>query len=154
MYIVKKASKKFGHFIAQVHNAAMKWSIKPCIVRTKKVIMALRQKLVQWIIKNSNVHESPIARDTLLITDAEYGVRRRFPKLLLECSMLQFHNELIASPDDDGLLRFRHSDTNYVIISDTMLHYLAPPQLNPMTDHHKMMCGCAISNTSKFFKNC
>ena len=37
-----KDSTKCGHFIAQVHNAAMKWSIKPCIVRTKKVINALR----------------------------------------------------------------------------------------------------------------
>ena len=28
----KKASTKRGHFIAQVHNTEVKWSIKPCIV--------------------------------------------------------------------------------------------------------------------------
>ena len=49
----------------------MKWSIKPCIVRKKNVSKALRQKLVERIIKNSNVCESPIERDTLLITDVE-----------------------------------------------------------------------------------
>ena len=56
----------------------------------------LRQKLFEWIMKNSNVIDSPIAHDTLLITDAESGVKRRVPKLLLECSMRQLQNELIA----------------------------------------------------------
>ena len=64
--------------------------------------------------------------------------------------MRKLHNELIASPDNGGLLGSWHSDTNDVIISDTMIFYLAPPQLLPMTDHHKMMCGCAICSTLKF----
>ena len=91
--------------------------------------------------------ESPIASDTLLINDTESGVKRRVPKTLLECSMRQLQNELIASPDDDSLLGARHADTNGVIISDTMLHSLAPPQIRRMVYHHKMMCGCAIYNT-------
>ena len=33
--VPKKASIKRGHLIAQVHNAEVKWSIKPCIVRIK-----------------------------------------------------------------------------------------------------------------------
>ena len=61
--------------------------------------------------------------------------------------MRQFHNELIASSDDGGLVGARHA-----IISDTMLRSLAPPQLCPMTDNHKMMCGCAIYNTSKYMQ--
>ena len=101
-------------------------------------------------MKNSNVRQSPITRDTLLISYADTKVKRRVPKLLLECSMHQLHNELIASPDDGGLVGARYSITNDVIISDTMLHSLAPPQLRPMTDNHKMMCGCAICNTSKY----
>ena len=88
-------------------------------------------------MKNTNVREYPIARDNLLITDAEYGVKRRAPKFLLECSMQQLHNELIASPDDGGLLGSRHADTNDVIISDKMLYSLEPPQLRPMTDNKK-----------------
>ena len=62
--------------------------------------------------------------------------------------MKHLNNELIDSPDDRGLLGSRHSDTNDVIISYIMLRYLAPNQLLPVTDHHKMMCGCAICNTS------
>ena len=33
-----------------------------------------------------------------------------------------------------------------------MLCSLAPPQLHPMTDNHKMMRGCAICNTSKYMQ--
>ena len=43
-------------------------------------------------MENSNVRESPIARDTLLITDAESGVKQRVLKLLLVCPMRQLHN--------------------------------------------------------------
>ena len=66
--------------------------------------------------------------------------------------MWHFQNDLIASPYDGSLLGFRHASINYVIISDTILSYLAPPQLRPMTDNHKMMFSCAICNTSKYFK--
>ena len=99
------------------------------------------------------MREYPIARDTLLIKDEESLVKRRVPKLLLECSMRQFHNELIASPDDGGLLGARHFDTNDVIISDTMLRYLVPPQLHAMTYHHKRMCACEIVTLQSIFKN-
>ena len=66
--------------------------------------------------------------------------------------MRQLHNELIASPDDVVILGTIHADKNDVIISDTMLCSLSPPQLLPMAYHQKMMCGCAICNTSKYFK--
>ena len=102
-------------------------------------------------MKILNVCESPIARDNLLINDAESGLKRRVLKLLLECSMWQLHNEVIASPDDGGLLVARHANTNDVIISDTIIRSLAPTQLRQMKYHHKMMCGCAICNTSKYF---
>ena len=98
-------------------------------------------------MKNSNLRESPISRDTLLIADVESGVKRRVPKLLLECSIRKFHSELIDSPDYRGLLGARHADTNDVIIGDTMLCSLSPPKLRPMIDNHKTMCGCAICNT-------
>ena len=103
-------------------------------------------------MKNSNVRESPITRDTLLIADSDTKEKRRVAKLLLKCSMRQLHNELIDSPDDGGLLGARHAKTNYGIIIDTILCSLAPPQLRPMTDNQKMMCGCAICNTSKYMQ--
>ena len=102
--------------------------------------------------ENPNVRESPIARDTILITDTESTVKRSVPKFLLEFPMQQLQIDIIASPDYGGLLGSRHTDTNYVITSGTMLRSLAPPQIRPMTDHHKKMCGCDICNTSKYFQ--
>ena len=96
--------------------------------------------------------QSPITRDTLLIADAGTKVKLRVPKLLLGCSMQQLHNELIASPDDGGLVGARHAITNDAIIIDTMVCSLVPPKLLPMTDNQKMMCGCAICNTSKYMQ--
>ena len=103
-------------------------------------------------MKISNVRQSPITRDTLLIADADTKEKRRVPKLLLGCSMLQLHNDIIASQDDGVLAGARHAITNDVIISDTMIRFLAPPQLHPMIDNHKMMCGCDICNTSKYIQ--
>ena len=101
----------------------MKGSIKPWIVGTKTISKALRQEIVDWRMKNSNVRQSPITRDTLLIADADTKVKRRVSKLLLECSMRQFQKEVIASPDDGGLVGARYAITNDVIISDTMLRF-------------------------------
>ena len=112
----------------------------------------MRQEIVDWIMKILNMRQSPITGDTLLIADADTKVKRRVPKPLLECSMRQLHNELIASTDDGGLLGARHAKTNDMIISETMLRSLEPPQLRPMTDNHKMMCGFAICNTSKYMQ--
>ena len=103
-------------------------------------------------MKNSNVRESPIARDNLPITYTESGLKQRVPKMLLECSIQQFHNELIASLYNEGLLGSIHDKKKYLIISDTMIRSLAPPQLRPMIDHHKIMCGCVICNTSNYFQ--
>ena len=120
----------------------------------KKISKALRQEIVEWVMKKSNVRVYTIAHDNLIIIiiDAESGVKRKVPKILLECSMRQLHNDLATSPDDGGLLGSRQTNTNDVKISDTMLCSLVPLRLRPMTDHQKMMCGCAICNTSKYFR--
>ena len=123
----KTASTKRGHLIAQVKNTAVKWSIKPCIFRTKNVIKALRQEIVDWMIKNLNVRQSTITRDILIIADADSKVKHRVPKLLLECSMRQLQNELIASPDDGGLPGARHAKTNDAIISDIIVPIVSSP---------------------------
>ena len=101
---------------------------------------------MKWIVKDSKMHESRISHDNLLITDTKSRVKKRVQKILLECSVRQFHNELVDSPDDGGLLGDIHAHKNYVIFSDKMICSSAPPQLSPMTDNHKMMCGCAICN--------
>ena len=81
----RTAFTKQEHLIAQVKNTSVKWSIKPCIVRTRKSSKALRQEIVDWIMKDSNVFQSPITRDNLLIADVDTKVKRRVSNILLEC---------------------------------------------------------------------
>ena len=52
---MEKDSTKCGHLISQAHNKEVKWYVKSCIVLTKNVIKALRHKLVECIMKHSNV---------------------------------------------------------------------------------------------------
>ena len=104
-------------------------------------------------MKNSIARESPISRNTLLITDTESGVKRREPKIILECSMRRLHNDIIGSPNDGGLLGARHAEKNDVIISDTMLTSLAPPQLCSMTYHQKISVVVPFATLQSIFKN-
>ena len=101
---------------------------------------------------NCRMEHSNKSFGTLRLTLVSASAISKVSKLLLECSMPHLHNELIASPYDGGLVGAIHAIKNDVIISDTMLRSLAPPQLRPMTDNHKMMCGCAICNTSKYMQ--
>eukprot|EP00966_Prymnesium_polylepis_P334540 7389915-Prymnesium_polylepis.1 len=36
----------------------------------------------------------------------------------------------------------RDAKTGKVLISETALSYLLPPQLKPMPERHKLICGC------------
>ena len=75
------------------------------------------------------------------------------PKLLLGFSFQQLHNYLISSPDDGGLLGEIHADTNDLIISDTIVSSLAPPQLRPMTDHQKLFVVVPFLTLQIIFRN-
>ena len=61
--IVKKASTKHGHWIAQFYNTELK-CLSNHELFEKKVSKALRQKLVEWIMENYNVCASTIEHDT------------------------------------------------------------------------------------------
>jgi hypothetical protein len=99
----------------------------------------IREKLDQWILGHPQVIQSPITNDTLLLRDRETGVVTRVPKLLLEIPIRELHNDLIASPESGGLAEARDAKGD-VIISDSMLRCLLPPQLRKMTERHKQMC--------------
>jgi hypothetical protein len=149
----KKLGAKCGTLMPERYNPKVKWSILPRTLRPKKVSDELRAQVVEWILKNSNVCQSPIVNDTLLIRNTETGDKQRVPKLLLECSMRQLHNELLAPPNDGGLVAgARDVLTKEAVISDTMLRSIAPPQLRQMSDRHKLMCGCEYCTTSKYLQ--
>jgi hypothetical protein len=108
-----------------------------------KITPEIREKLNHWILAHPQVVQSPITSDTLLLPDRETGLTICVPKLLLEISIRELHNDLIAPPKSGGLAEARDAE-GHVIISDSVLRCLLPPQLRKMTERHKQMCGCEV----------
>ena len=113
----------------------------------------LIQKVVDLFLQNSNVRESPIVRDTLLIDKHGNFVWTRVTKLLLECYVRKLHNELISPASERGLEEAKYCVTGEVIISDTILRNIMPGQIIRMQEHHKQMCGCDYWKTVTSMEN-
>ena len=54
------------------------------------------------------------------------------PKLLLKVYLRELHNRLVSTPEEGGLKEERNADNN-IIISDSTLHNILPPQLKNKT---------------------
>jgi hypothetical protein len=129
------------------HAKGIAWSSVKARKGHSKITEAVRAALLVWVLNHSRVINSPIANETLLVKNEETGKMERVGKLLLEISVRELHNDLIELPPAEGgkgggLAEARDSTSRKVIISDTALRYLLPPQLKPMTEKHKQMCGC------------
>ena len=68
------------------------------------------------------------------------------PKLLLYVSVRELHNNLVSDPND-GVLKDARDEYDNIIICDSKLRSLLPPQLKQMSTHSKVVCGfeCCIS---------
>ena len=56
-------------------------------------------------------------------------------------SVIELHNSLVSDPNDGGMKDARDEDGK-IIISDSTLRSLLPPQLKQMSARYKVMCGC------------
>ena len=70
------------------------------------------------------------------------------PKLLLQVSVKELHHSLVIDPNDGDLKDARHEDGK-IIISDSTLRSLLPPQLKKMSARYKIMCGCECCISAK-----
>jgi hypothetical protein len=144
--LLKSAAKKRKRLTEKEEGAL--WSFVKRRKGHSKVGPELRKELLEWIMNHENVIASPIAKDTLLVLNKETGEKERVGKLLLEISVRELHNWLVGPVEDGGLASARDANGK-VLISDTALRYLLPPQLRKMTPGHKQMCGCEICIVAK-----
>ena len=63
------------------------------------------------------------------------------PKLLLQASVRELHNEIFSPPEEGRPKEEIYAD-NHIIISDWTLRNILPLQLINMTCRYKVMCGC------------
>ena len=64
------------------------------------------------------------------------------------CVVRELFNSLVIDPIDGGLKDARDEDGN-IIISDSILRSLLPPQLKQMYARYKVMCGCECCISAK-----
>ena len=55
---------------------------------------------------------------------------------------------MVSPPEEGGLKQAMHAYNN-IIISDSTLYYILPPQLKNMTSQYKVMCGCECCISAK-----
>ena len=63
-------------------------------------------------------------------------------------SIRELHNSLVSDPNDGGLKDTRDEDGK-IIINDSTLSSLLPPQLKQMSARYKIMCGCECCISAK-----
>ena len=63
------------------------------------------------------------------------------PNFLLLVSVREIHHSLVSDPNDGGIKDTRDEDGK-IIISDSTLRSLLPPQLKQMSACYKIICGC------------
>ena len=63
-------------------------------------------------------------------------------------SVRELHNSLVSDPNDGGLKDARDEDGK-IIISDSTLRSLLPPQLKQISARYKVMCGCECCISAK-----
>ena len=63
------------------------------------------------------------------------------PNFLLHVSVRELHNILVSDTNDGGLKDAMDEDYD-IIISDSTLCSLFPPQLKQISARYKVMCGC------------
>jgi hypothetical protein len=127
-------------------DAGLLWSQVPKRRGHSQFTDEFKAKLHEWFLNCPHVVTSPIKGDTLLVMNNETGKKERVSKLLLEIPFRELHNLLISPVSEGGFAEARDK-SGKVVISDTALRYLAPPQLRKMTARHKQMCGCEMCIT-------
>ena len=106
-----------------------------------KINEHIKRNLYTWITRHPQAVQPPISNDCLKVVLYDQTEPTLVPKLLLQVSVRELHNSLVSDPNDGGLKDSRHEDGK-IIISDSMLHSLLPPQLKKMSARYKIMCGC------------
>ena len=78
----------------------------------------------------------------------DYTETQLVPKLLLQVSVRELHNSHVSDPNYGGLKDAKDEYDN-IIISDSTLSSMLPPQLKQMSERYKVMCGCDCCISAK-----
>ena len=85
--------------------------------------------------------QSPIENYCPYISIDDNPKKQSIPKLLLQVYIRELFNIMVSSTEQVGLEEASDED-NIIIIIDSTLQNIIPPQLKNMTPRYKVMCVC------------
>ena len=117
------------------------WANKTKRKRHSKINEYIKRNMYALITCYPQVFQSPISNDCLKVVFDDNIEPQLVPILLLQVSVRELHNSHVSDPNDGGFRDARYEYDN-IIISDSTLCSLLPPQLKQITARFKIMCGC------------
>ena len=123
-----------------------------CVLRQRSPYQTmqrtLRDDLINWILSHEHVIPSSQTSDTILVLNPTTQKREPVTKLLLQVSVRELHDDLIGPPPK-GLPSVYDPITKQLLVSESTLRAMLPPQLRRMTNAQKDICGCECCITTK-----
>ena len=101
----------------------------------------IKCNMYAWIKLHPQVFQSPISYDCLKVMFDDQTEPQLVPKLLLKVSVRELNNNIVSDTNDGGIKDARYEDDN-IIISDSTLHSLLPPELKKISAQYKVIWGC------------
>ena len=115
-----------------IRAGSMLWSsITKSKVHTK-INEIFKKSLYNWILQHPQVVQYPIANDYLKVSIDGNSEPQLVPKLLLQVSIWELHNNMVVTQEEGGIKEARYADNN-IIISDSTLRSILKTQLNNMS---------------------
>ena len=124
------------------------WSHVKTLRGRTLIIDAVKKALHKLIVNHPSVIKPPIARDCLQIKIYGQTKKQTMPRLLFQTSILELNNSMVISYTNVGLKDSIDKENN-IIISDSILRNILPPQLKNMTSRYKIMFGCKYCMSDK-----
>ena len=113
-----------------------------------KINDQIKHNMFVWITCHPQVFQSPISNYCLKVMFDDQTEPQLVPKLLMQVSVRELNNSLVSDTNDGGIKDATEEDDN-IIISDSTLRSLFPPQLKQMSARYKVMCGCECCISDK-----
>ena len=96
--------------------------------RALKTSEHIKRNVYTWITRHPQVVQSPISNDSLKVMLDDQTELQLVPKFLLQASVRELHNSHVSDPNDGGLKDAMDEDGK-IVISDSTLRSLLPPQI-------------------------
>ena len=149
---VNPKTEKFRIVAAEEKRRAMKvgniqWTQKKRKGHSK-IYEQIERNLYAWITRHPQAVQSPISKYCLKVMLNDKKEPQLVPKLLLQVSAREMYNSLVRDPNDGDIKYSRDEDGN-IIISDSTLCSLFPPQFKKMSTRYNIIFGCECCISAK-----